>query len=170
MKNQIVVILLFVFTFSCAQNEINRGYKVKIGDTLPPIELHMLNGETWTNKDLKNKIVVLQFTGSWCSVCRKEMPQLEERVWQKFKNDDFLLIGIDIKDSLEKVSPFIEKTGVTYPIAWDPEAIIFRDFTLEGAGVTRNIVVNRNGEIVFLTRLYKDDEFQKMIKIIEQLL
>jgi len=170
MKNQIVVILLFVFTFSHAQNEINRGYKVKVGDMLPPIELHMLSGETWTNKDLKNKIVVLQFTGSWCSVCRKEMPQLEERVWQKFKNDDFLLIGIDIKDSLEKVSPFIEKTGVTYPIAWDPEAIIFRDFTLEGAGVTRNIVVNRNGEIVFLTRLYKEDEFQKMIKIIEQLL
>ena len=75
----------------------------------------MLNGETWTNKELQNKVVVLQFTGSWCSVCRKEMPELEKRVWQKFKNKDFLLIGIDIKDSLEKVLLLLLKNWSNLP-------------------------------------------------------
>lgn len=167
-----ITIILFLFALpliSCSQNEENRGYRVKVGDPVPSFTLHMINGETWTNNDLKDKTVVIQFTGSWCSVCKKEMPELESRVWQKYKDEDFLLIGIDIKDTRDRMIPFIEKTGVTYPIAWDPEAEIFDLFTLKGAGVTRNIVINKKGEIVFLTRLFEEKEFQAMIDKIDEL-
>lgn len=98
------------------------------------------------------------------------MPALEEQVWQQFKDEEFLLIGIDTKEAKEKVDVFIEKMGVTYPIAYDPEGKIFSDFTLEGAGVTRNIVVNKNGEIAFLTRLYAEKEFNSMLEKIKILL
>ena len=151
------------------QNEENRGYRVKVGDPVPPLTLQMINGEIWTNKDFIDKTVVIQFTGSWCSVCKKEMPELESRVWQNYKEKDFLLIGIDIKDTRDRMISFIEKTGVTYPIAWDPEAEIFDLFTLKGAGVTRNIVINKRGEIVFLTRLFEEKEFQAMIDKIDEL-
>ena len=152
------------------QNETNRGYKVSVGDPLPALEMNMRNGEVWTNKNLENKVVVIQFTGSWCSVCRREMPELEEKVWQEFKNEDFLLIGVDTKEPKEKVDLFIEKMKVTYPISYDPDGKIFSDFTIEGAGVTRNIVVDKNGKIVFLTRLYEEKEFNSMIQIIKTLL
>ena len=167
-----ITLIFFLFVIPLipfSQNEENRGYKVKVGDPIPPLTLHMINGETWTNKDLKDKTVVIQFTGSWCSVCKKEMPELESRVWQKYKEKDFVLIGIDIKDTKDRMIPFIEKTGVTYPIAWDPEAEIFDLFTLKGAGVTRNIVINKKGEIVFLTRLFEEKEFQAMIDKIDEL-
>ena len=163
-------LLLFAFSLiSFSQNEENRGYRVKVGDPVPPLTLQMINGETWTNNDLKGKTVVIQFTGSWCSVCKKEMPELESRVWKKYKEKDFLLIGIDIRDTRDRMMPFIEKTGVTYPIAWDPKAEIFDLFTLKGAGVTRNIVINKKGEIVFLTRLFEEKEFQAMIDKIDEL-
>ena len=167
---KLLVLFISVISFSCAQNELNRGYKVKVGDRLPEISLTMLNGEKWTNKDFENKVVVIQFTGSWCGVCKREMPHLEKRIWQKFKNEEFILLGIDIKDTKEKVEAFVKLTGVTYPIAHDPEAEIFSQFTLDGAGVTRNIVVNKKGEIVYLTRLYEEKEFNSMIKKIEDLL
>jgi|TARA_B100000242_G_C43048832_1_gene489796 peroxiredoxin len=160
--------LVFPLTF-VPQNEENRGYRVKVGDPVPPLTLQMINGEIWTNKDFIDKTVVIQFTGSWCSVCKKEMPELESRVWQNYKEKDFLLIGIDIKDTRDRMISFIEKTGVTYPIAWDPEAEIFDLFTLKGAGVTRNIVINKRGEIVFLTRLFEEKEFQAMIDKIDEL-
>jgi len=165
-----LVLFIFLIVISCAQNETNRGYKVKVGDQLPEISLNMLNGEKWTNKDFENKVVVIQFTGSWCGVCKREMPHLEKRVWQKFKNKDFILIGIDIKDTKEKAEAFVKLTGVTYPIAHDPEASIFSQFTLTGAGVTRNIVVNKKGEIVFLTRLFDEKEFESMIAKIKELI
>ena len=163
-----LLLLVFPLTF-VPQNEENRGYRVKVGDPVPPLTLQMINGEIWTNKDFIDKTVVIQFTGSWCSVCKKEMPELESRVWQKYKEKDFLLIGIDIKDTRDRMISFIEKTGVTYPIAWDPEAEIFDLFTLKGAGVTRNIVINKRGEIVFLTRLFEEKEFQAMIDKIDEL-
>ena len=65
---------------------------------------------------------------------------------------------------------FIEKMKVTYPISYDPDGEIFSDFTIEGAGVTRNIVVDKDGKIVFLTRLYEQKEFNSMIQIIKTLL
>ena len=163
-----LLLLVFPLTF-VPQNEENRGYRVKVGDPVPPLTLQMINGEIWTNKDFIDKTVVIQFTGSWCSVCKKEMPELESRVWQNYKEKDFLLIGIDIKDTNDRMISFIEKTGVTYPIAWEPEAEIFDLFTLKGAGVTRNIVINKRGEIVFLTRLFEEKEFQAMIDKIDEL-
>ena len=167
---KLLVLFISIVCFSFAQNEVNRGYKVKVGDQLPEVSLTMLNGEKWTNKDFENKVVVIQFTGSWCGVCKREMPQLEKRVWQKFKDEEFLLVGIDIKDTKEKAEAFIKSTGVSYPIAHDPDASIFSQFTIEGAGVTRNIVVNKNGEIVFLTRLFEEKEFEEMIAKIRQLI
>lgn len=167
---KLLVLFISIVCSSIAQNEVNRGYKVKVGDQLPEVSLTMLNGEKWTNKDFENKVVVIQFTGSWCGVCKREMPQLEKRVWQKFKDEEFLLVGIDIKDTKEKAEAFIKSTGVSYPIAHDPDASIFSQFTIEGAGVTRNIVVNKNGEIVFLTRLFEEKEFEEMIAKIRQLI
>ena len=129
-----------------SQNEQNRGYRIKIGDQVPEFEAFMLDGTKLSSKDLLGKITVIQFTGSWCSVCRREMPELESKVWQKFKNQDFLLMGIDTKEPKEKVAPFIKKMEVTYPIALDPDGKIFSKFTLEGAGVTRNIAIDKNGK------------------------
>ena len=96
------LLLTIIYGFFNCQNETNRGYKVSVGDPLPALEMNMKNGEVWTNKNLENKVVVIQFTGSWCSVCRREMPELEEKVWQRFKKEDFLLIGIDTKEPKEK--------------------------------------------------------------------
>ena len=59
---------------------------------------------------------------------------------------------------------------VTYPISYDPDGKIFSDFTIKGAGVTRNIVVDKNGKIVFLTRLYEEKEFNSMIQVIKTLI
>ena len=108
-----------------------------------------------TNKNLKGKVVVLQFTASWCSVCIKEMPHLESQVWQQFKNEDFILIGIDLKEERKKVEKFIKNTQVTYPFTIDKDGSLFESFTLPNAGVTRNIVLDKTGKIIFLDSILK---------------
>ena len=167
------MLIIFMILFLSFQNnlkEMNRGYKVKIGDIAPNIELELLDGSELTNKNLKGKVVVFQFTASWCSVCIKEMPHLEEEVWQRFKDEDFILIGVDLKEELSVVEDFIQNTKVTYPFTIDEDGSFFELFTTPGAGVTRNIVLDKNGKIVFLTRLFDEVEFQEMIKHIEILL
>ena len=149
---------------------MNRGYKVKVGDLAPEINLKLLDGQLVTNESLIGKVVVIQFTASWCSVCIKEMPHLEKEVWQRFKDDDFILIGVDLKEELEVVEEFIQKTKVTYPFTIDKDGSFFESFTLPKAGVTRNIVIDKSGNISFLTRLFDQKEFQEMIEHLDLLL
>ena len=52
-----LLLLVFPLTF-VPQNEENRGYRVKVGDPVPPLTLQMINGEIWTNKDFIDKTVV----------------------------------------------------------------------------------------------------------------
>ena len=167
---KIILLSILVSFFSCSIKTDDRGYSVKVGDKAPKIDLELLDGRKLTNENLKGKVVVIQFTASWCGVCIKEMPHLEKEVWQRFKNDEFILVGVDLKEELAVVEEFIKSTNVTYPFAIDSDGSFFELFTVPGAGVTRNIVFDKEGEISFLTRLFDENEFQQMIKKIEFLL
>ena len=86
------------------------------------------------------------------------------------KEDDFVLIGVDIDEDIEKVIPFIESMNVTYPIAYDTDKSHFYNFATEKAGVTRNIVIDKEMNIAFQTRLFDPVEFAEMKKVISSLL
>ena len=148
----------------------SRGYIVNIGDTAPNFTMEYTTGEKVTLTDLRGKVVVLQFTASWCSVCRKEMPHLEKDVWQQFKEKGLVLVGIDRDEPIETVIQFQKDMGTTYPMALDPGAEIFGLFADKNSGVTRNVVIDQQGKIVFLTRLFEEKEYNQMIEAIKSLL
>lgn len=144
-----------------------RGYIVKVGDQVPDFDLLLPDNTKLNIKELKGKVVMLQFTASWCSVCRKEMPHIESEIWQKHKdNPEFALYGIDLKETPEVTAEFAKAIPVTYPITLDPNGERFELFCDKGAGVTRNIILDRTGKIIMLTRLYDEQEFASMVKLI----
>ena len=147
------------------------GYIVKIGQHIPDFKLETIEGKTIRSSELKGKVVMFQFTASWCGVCRKEMPHIEAEIWKKYKgNPDFALYGIDLDEPKDIVQKFAKQVPVTYPLALDPKGSIFYQFAEKEAGVTRNVIVDKTGKIVFMTRLYKDEEFQQMKMVIAGLL
>lgn len=170
-KSYIFIISLLVFTSVTAQTTDDRGYIVKVGDIAPDFSLKLTNGKTVKLSDFRGKIVMLQFTASWCGVCRKEMPFIERDIWQKHKsNPNFALLAIDRDEPLETVIKFAETTGITYPIGLDPNADIFALYADRKAGITRNVIIDKKGKIVMLTRLFNEEEFAEMVKVIDNLL
>ena len=168
--NKLITGIIIFLSFLNAVEPDERGYIVKVGDESPDFKMQLIDGKTITKKDLIGKVAVLQFTASWCSVCRKEMPHLEKEVWQKFKVKDFILIGVDRDEPLDVVQEFTKEIKVTYPMALDPGADIFALFAAREAGVTRSIVIDQTGKIAFLTRLFEEKEFKAMIAKIDALL
>ena len=147
------------------------GYIVRVGDIAPELEMELTDGQKVKLSSLRGKVVMLQFTASWCGVCRKEMPFIEKDIWQKHKeNPNFALYGIDRDEPLETVKAFAEKTGVTYPLALDPGADHFAKYADRKAGITRNILIDKDGKIVMLTRLYNEEEFASLCKKIDEML
>lgn len=147
-----------------------RGYLVKVGQQAPDdFELVLQDGSKTNLKSLRGKIVVLQFTASWCKVCREEMPYLEKDLWQAYKDKNVVLIGVDRDEPLEKVQKFHSDMNISYPLALDPGAGIFYRFADRKAGVTRNVIIDETGKIRYLTRLYDKEEFAAMIGEIDKL-
>lgn len=145
------------------------GYIVKV--TAPDFTVTLTDGKTVKLSDFRGKVVMLQFTASWCGVCRKEMPFIEKDIWQKHKSDpDFMLMGIDRDEPLNKVIAFGKSTGVTYPLGLDPGADIFAKYALRQAGITRNVLIDKEGRIVMLTRLYNPEEFSSLVRKVDELL
>ena len=147
------------------------GYIVRVGDIAPELEMELTDGQKVKLSDLRGKVVMLQFTASWCGVCRKEMPFIESDIWQKHKaNPNFALYGVDRDEPIETVKAFAEKTGVTYPLALDPGADHFAKYAERKAGITRNVLIDKTGKIVMLTRLYNEEEFASLCKKIDEML
>ncbi len=147
------------------------GYIVRVGETAPDFTVTLTDGQKVALSSLRGKVVMLQFTASWCGVCRKEMPYIEKDIWQKHKdNKDFVLIGIDRDEPLDKVLAFAKSTGVTYPLGLDLGADIFAKYALREAGITRNVLIDKEGKIVKLTRLYNEEEFNSLVNQINELL
>ena len=147
------------------------GYIVRIGEIAPDFTITLTDGKQVTLSSLRGKVVMLQFTASWCGVCRKEMPFIEKDIWLKHKdNADFALIGIDRDEPLEKVLAFAKSTGVTYPLGLDPGADIFARYAERNAGITRNVLIDETGKIVMMTRLYNEEEFASLCRKIDELL
>lgn len=178
MKKQLLMALLMLFTITAsAQKSENsksvktpdeNGYIVFEGDECPDFKIKMTDGREIQLSSLRGKVVMLQFTASWCGVCRKEMPFIESDIWQKHKdNPDFMLIAIDRDEPLETVLKFAETTKITYPIGLDPGADIFAKFAVRDAGITRNVLIDREGKIIKRTRLFNQEEFASLVKAID---
>lgn len=168
-----VLFLLTSFALHAQQeaSEVSPDYRVTLNQVAPDFSLTFPSGETLRLSDMKGKVVMLQFTASWCGVCRKEMPHIEKRIWQRHKdNENFVLWGIDLDEPADKVQAFAEAVGTTYPIGLDPKGGIFYTYAQEKAGITRNVIIGKDGKIVMLTRLYKEDEFERMVQLIDRLL
>ena len=145
------------------------GYLVKVGDMAPDFTVELTDGSSVTLSALRGKLVMLQFTASWCGVCRKEMPFIERDIWQPNKEcEDFVLLGIDRDEPLEKVKEFAQQTKVTYPLGLDPGADIFALYADRKAGITRNVLIDPEGRIIKLTRLYNPEEFASLVALINE--
>lgn len=117
-----LAILITLILNSCinTQKEDNdRGFIVRVGNVAPNFETTLADGTPFKLSDYKGRIVMLQFTASWCSVCRKEMPFIENEIWQQLKDKDFIIVGIDKDEPIEKVKEFAQQTNISYQLALD---------------------------------------------------
>lgn len=159
---------LLISLNSCGQEKkvYANNYLVKIGDNAPDFTINEAGGKSYKLSDLRGKVVMLQFTASWCSVCRTEMPFIEKDIWQAKKSEGLVVIGIDRDEPIDKVIKFKKEIAISYPLALDPGADIFALFAEKEAGVTRNVIIDKTGKIIFLTRLFDTAEFEQMKKVI----
>lgn len=146
-------------------------YLVKVGDVAPDFTLNYTDGKEFTLSQMRGKVVMLQFTASWCGICHNEMPHIESDIWQRHKdNSDFVLVGVDREETKDIVEAYTKKLGTTYPMLLDDKGDVFASYAVRKSGITRNVLIDRDGRIVMLTRRYVEPEFKQLVSTIDSLL
>lgn len=163
MRFFLICILFISFSFSVSSQEtLLDGFLVEVGDDAPNFTAQLTDGSSFKLSENRGQIVMLQFTASWCGVCRREMPYIEKDIWEKLKEEKFVLIGVDRDEPLDVALKFQKQMDITYPLALDPDADIFGLYADLRAGVTRNVIIDEQGKIIYLSRLFKMEEFNEM--------
>ena len=114
------------------------------GEAAPDFEVETFDGETLRLSDLNGKVVVLNFWASWCPPCRWEMPFFET-MWQEYRDQGVVFVGIAMSDTLENVKAFAEEAGVSYPVALDTTTEIARDY--EVLSLPTTYFIGKDGNI-----------------------
>lgn len=120
-KILIIILLLASISIIAQVQDDDRGYIDTVGQAAPDFSVTTIDGKTFKLSENKGKIIMLQFTASWCSVCRKEMPHIESEIWLPLKGKDFILLGIDRNEPLDVATKFAQSAKITYPLALDPD-------------------------------------------------
>lgn len=68
--------------------------------------------------DYSGQVMVVNFWYAGCPPCRLEAPDLEA-LWQEFKDDEVVFVGVNIMDQAPTALTFAEEFGVTYPSIMD---------------------------------------------------
>jgi peroxiredoxin len=103
-----------------------------------------LRGKEWTLKNLRGKVVLVNFWATWCPPCRKEMPDLQA-LYNQFKDRGFVILAIS-DEPAGKVEPFITEREITYPVLLDPGRKVNTLFQIDG--IPKSFVYDRSGKLV----------------------
>jgi cytochrome c biogenesis protein CcmG, thiol:disulfide interchange protein DsbE len=93
----------------------------------PDFALLTPDGKTIQLSNYRGKIVLVNFWGTWCEPCIREIPSLQS-AYEQLGDQGFVVIGINLFDNEqaqhrteEDIRTFIEQNTITYPVVLDTE-------------------------------------------------
>ena len=126
----ILAILLLSFTFAQAQGE------------LAPLQEKEFSYNNWTYKSISSdqsinmsefakdkKLVMVVYFSAWCPNWRNEAP-VAQRLFEKYKDKGFGVVGVSEYDTLENTRKDLEKKNITFPVVYESVSTQDREKTL----------------------------------------
>ena len=122
----------------------------------PDFELRTIKGDIVKLSDLKGKVVLLNFWGTWCGPCRREIPDFI-KLYDEYNDDGLEIIGVAVQSgTAENIKRFSDYYKINYTILTDIDsyesAKAFYDYgRVTGVGtraVPTTFLIDRDGYIV----------------------
>ena len=172
-KTKIIVIMSFLLAVGCGQKDrmkieskpkdiknstISQGQpeRPEYAIQAPDFTLRTVQGDLFNLSDYKGKVVLLNFWGTWCGPCRREIPDFN-KLHDKYQKDGLEIVGITITSgSPERIYNFMKEWDIEYTVLTDIEdyetqrvtAYYGRAIGQPITGLPTTLIIDRGGYIV----------------------
>ncbi|MES1244811.1 MAG: TlpA disulfide reductase family protein [Acidobacteriota bacterium] len=112
---------------------------------LPDFDLKTLEGDRLMSRDLRGKVLLLDFWGTWCPPCVSAVPSLRD-LSHDMKGEPFVLVSIAVEEDDGPVRKFVQKNQMDWPQVWDRNASFARQ-----SGISRfptYVLVGHDGTVL----------------------
>lgn len=135
------------------------------GQTLPRLDIELLDGETLAASQLAGKPVAYLFWATWCHVCRAELPSYQ-KLYAKYQARGFRVVALSLDESAAEAKHFWAIAGYSFPVAMRTDAL--REAFGGIRGTPTLYVVDREGRLV--KKQLGDIDPRELEAIVKQLL
>lgn len=85
-------------------------------ERVPRLEMELADGTTLSSRCLDGKVVIHYFWGTWCPICRADLPQMQ-RLYTMYRSRGLEIIGHSLDDDRSAVLEFWQEQAYTFPVA-----------------------------------------------------
>lgn len=140
---------------------------VESGDRAPVIAAPLEDGTSFDMAALRGQVVYVDFWASWCAPCLKAMPVYDE-LQRDLAGQGFAVLGVNVDRNRRDALRFLERTGVAFPVVFDPEGQWAERYALPG--MPSGYLVDREGVVRYRHVGYRERDLPALLREIEQLL
>jgi peroxiredoxin len=139
--------------------------KVAVGDKAPDFALVDMQGNKHRLSDYRGQGVFLNFWGTWCPPCKKEMPYINNQ-YEQFKDKGVQVLSVDIQEPELAVNQYAERLGLNFPIMIDTEKEVMNVYGVDLLPAT--FLVDKNGKVVkYYTGELTENKIKKFMEQIK---
>jgi cytochrome c biogenesis protein CcmG, thiol:disulfide interchange protein DsbE len=141
-------------------------YSPLVGRQAADFSLQLFDGGRFTLSEHRGKVVVMNVWSSWCiPACYNEAPALEA-VWQRYRSQDVVFLGVNYQDREAAAREFLARFRHTFPNGPDVGSKVAIEYGLRG--VPETFFIDRDGRIAH--KHVGEISLPMLVQRIEQLL
>jgi thiol-disulfide isomerase/thioredoxin len=126
-------------------------------DNTPLIDL---NGNRYTFKELRGRVIYLDFWATWCVPCLKGMAVLE-KIYPRYKDKGLVIFGVN-QQQQQLQSDFLKKKPFGYSMLYDRGGSLSRRF--KAAELPTSVLIDRQGRVVNWEQgLQKQEDIENLL-------
>jgi thiol-disulfide isomerase/thioredoxin len=127
---------------------LSHEFTADLNEPAPVFQVQNLAGEPISSQDFRGKVTLIDFWGTWCGPCVRQFPELQ-KVYDQYKDHPdvrFLMLNTGWSgDDVEKIQRFLQKYPYTFPVAYDGNGSMTKDFGI--TSLPHTLLMDKQGMI-----------------------
>ena len=132
-------------TFSDIASDLSPVTGIAEGNLAPDFSISTVDGDLLTLSDMRGKVVLLNFWGTWCGPCRREMPEFE-KAYEEWHSKGFEILAVAFNDTEDAIRDFRDEFELSFPLALDAAGVVNSTYAVQTRPST--YVIARDGVIM----------------------